>query len=64
LPSENSITSIDDSHSNDISMYDFLAIHVSHATNLTMDLVPSLVSDNAEVTDPNFRTSCRVKNWL
>jgi len=29
-----------------------------------MDLVPSLVSDNAEVTDPNFRTSCRVKNWL
>jgi len=46
LPSDNSIPSFDDSHSCDISMYDFSALPVSHATDLTMDPVASLVSDN------------------
>jgi len=62
LPSDNSIASIDDSHNCDISMYDFPALPVSHATDLTTDPVTSIVSDNAEVTNLDLRTSHRVKN--
>jgi len=46
----------------DISMYDFPALPVSHATDLTTDPVTSIISDNAEVTDLDLRTSHRVKN--
>jgi len=62
LPSNNSIASIYYSHSCDISMYDFSALHVSHATNLTMNPATSLVSNNVEVNDHDLRTSHRVKN--
>ena len=62
LPSDNSIALIDDSHNCDISMYDFPALSVSHAIDLTTDLVTSIVFDNAEVTDLDLRTSHRVKN--
>ena len=62
MPFDNSITAIDDSHSCDINMYDFPTLHVSHATDLTMEHVPSLVSDNVEAIDPDLRTSYRVKN--
>ena len=62
LASGNSIASIDDSHNCDISMYDFLALPVSHATNLTMDPITSTIFDNAEVIDLDLRTSHRVKN--
>jgi len=62
LPSDNSISSIDDSHNCDINMYDFPALPVSHATDLTTDPVTSIVSDNAEIIDLYLRTSHRVKN--
>ena len=62
LPFDNSIDSINDSHSCDISMYVFPTLPVSHATDLTTELVPSLVSDNAEAIDPDLRTSHRVKS--
>jgi len=58
LPSDNSIVSINDSHSSDTSMYDFPALPVSHATNPAL----SLVFYNNEVIDPDLRTSHRVKN--
>jgi len=62
LPSDNFIASIDDSHNCDISINDFPTLPVSHATDLTTDLVTSIVSDNVEVTDLDLRTSHRVKN--
>jgi len=62
LTSDNSIASIDDSHNCDISMYDFSTLPVSHATDLTTDLVTRIVSNNAEVTDLDLRTSHKVKN--
>jgi len=37
------IASIDDSHHCDISMYDFPTLPVSHATDLTMDLITIIV---------------------
>ena len=62
LPFDNYTASFDDSHSCDNNMYDFPALLVSHATDLTTELVPSLVSDNAEAIDLDLRTSHRVKN--
>jgi len=47
---------------NYISIYDFSALLVSHAIDLTTNPPPSLVSDNAEVIDSDFRTSHSVKN--
>jgi len=43
-------------------MYDFSALPVSHANDLTTDPTTSLVSNNVEVIDPGLRTSHRVKN--
>jgi len=62
LPSYNSIASIDDSHYCHISIYDFPALPISHATDLTIDFATSLVYENAEVTDSYLRTPHRVKN--
>jgi len=64
LPFDNSIAPIDDSHSCDIRLYDFSALLVSHATDLTTDPTPSpsLIYDNVEITDLNLRTSHRVKS--
>jgi len=62
LPFDNFIASIDNSHNCDISMYDFPALLVSHATDLITDHVTSIVSDNAEVTNLDLRTSHKVKN--
>jgi len=62
LPFDNSIALIDDSHYCDISMYDFSTLPISHAIDFTMDPATSLVFDNAKVTDPDLKTSHRVKN--
>ena len=43
LPFDNFIASIDNSHNCDISMYDFPALPVSHATDLTTDPITILV---------------------
>jgi len=43
-------------------MYDFLALPISHATNLTTIPATILIFDNVEVIDPNLRTSYIVKN--